>query len=165
MTFPPKVLGLVTCCEECRHYTYDSGGVYQCDLVGEPVTDYSAIAPFCPLSDYPSRLLAQMQRTIWALREPQSGVFGTLLMTHVATRLKLNLHANGSGVTILLKDRGQDREVHLQLDYIQEVRVQPLEITFMSLSGDGTFKLLPDTNPPLLRESDKEGKLWREHRL
>lgn len=160
----PKVLGQVSSCGECPNRVYYSGGVHHCRLVDEAVHDKSVVAPFCPLPDYPSRTLAQMQTTILGLREPFKYGFGMALMTHVANKLKLNLHANGSGLTIPFKDMGKDREVYLGLDYIRHIEIRPFEITF--LSGESVFKLAPDNETPLLREAaDKEGKLWSHHTL
>jgi len=164
MTFPLKVLGTVDSCGECPNYGYYSGGVHRCGLVDEAVLDKTTVAPFCPLPDYPSRIIAQMQTTILGLREPNKYGLGFALLTHIATKLKLDLHANGSGLTISFKDMGKDRKVYLGLDYIRGIEVRPFEITFTSESG--TFKLSPDTNPPLLREAaDKDGKLWSHHKL
>jgi len=164
MTFPPKVLGQVTSCGECPNHGYYSGSVYRCRLVDEAVLDKSIVAPFCPLPDYPSRTIAQMQTTILALREPLKYGFGMMLMSHIAAKLKLDLHAHGSGLTIPFKDMGKDREVYLGLDYIQGIETRPFEITF--ISGGSIFKLSPDIKPPLLHEAaDKEGKLWSQHTL
>src|SRR3569832_622543 len=148
MTFPPKVLGQVTCCGVCLFFVFFCGGVHRCRLVDVAVLDKSIVAPFCPLPDYPSRIIAQMQTTILGLREPLKHGFGLALITQVATRLKLNLHANGTGITIPFKDMGKDRKVYLGLDYIREIDVRPFEITFVG--GESIFKLSPDSNPPLL---------------
>jgi hypothetical protein len=164
MTFPPKVLGQVTSCGECPNYSYYSGGVHRCSLVEEAVLDKTIVAPFCPLPDYPSRTIAQMHITILGLREPLKYGFGLALMTHIAAKLKLDLHANGLGLTIPFKDMGKDREVYLGVDYIRDIEVRPFEITFTS--GKSIFKLSPDSDPPLLREAaDKEGKQWSHHPL
>ena len=160
----PKVLGTVASCSECPNYVYYSGGVHRCTLVEETVSDKSIIAPFCPLPDYPSRTIAQMQTTILGLREPLKYGFEVALMTHIATKLKLDLHANGSGLTIPFKDTGKDREVYLRLDYILDIEVRPFKITFMS--GESIFELSTDTDPPLLREAaDKDSNLWISHEL
>ena len=164
MTYPPKMLGQVSSCGACPNYIYYSGGVYHCKLVEEAVLDKSIVAPFCPLPDYPSRIIAGMQTTILGLREPLKYGFSMALMTHIAARLKLDLHASGSGLTIPFKDMEKAREVYLGLDYIRDIQVRPFEVTFMS--GDSLFKLSSDTDPPLLREAaDKDGKCWSHHKL
>lgn len=160
----PKVLGNVTSCGRCPNYLYYSGGVYRCSLVDEAVLDKSIIAPFCPLPDYPSRTIAEMQTTILGLREPLKYGFGLALMTHIATKLKLNLSVSGSGIAIPFKDMNGDRQVYLMIDYIREVTVRPFEVAFQS--GDGIFKLSPDTNPPLLYEAtDVDSKAWNQYEL
>jgi hypothetical protein len=164
MAYPPKVVDTVTSCSHCPHYSYDSGNVNRCSLVGEVVRDKTIVAPFCPLPDYPSRLIAEMQMTIAGLRDPLKYSFGLTLLTYVANRLKLNLHANGSGIIIPFKDMKKDREAYLGLDLIRGIELRPFEITF--LSSDGDFKLAPDGDPPLLREAaDKDGKNWYHHTL
>jgi hypothetical protein len=157
----PKILGQVASCGICPNYVYYSGGVHRCRLVDETVRDKEIVAPFCPLPDYPSRMISGMQATILGLREPNKYDFGIALLTHVATKLKLDLHAHGSGITILLMD---ERKVYLGLDYITEVRLRPFEITFAN--EEGKFKLSPDADPPVLSEAaGADGNLWHHHNL
>lgn len=159
---PPKVLALVASCKECPNHSYYSGGSHRCTLVDQAILDLTTVAPFCPLSDYPARVIVEMERTILALRDPHRYGFGLTLLTHIATKLKLNLHANGLGLTISLP-KGP-REVYLGLDYVTGINPRPFEIAFTS--GESKFRLTPDSSPPVLCEAtDKEGKLWTEHNL
>lgn len=159
-----KVQKLVSSCGECPHYNYYSGRAYRCAMVDQTVFDKEKVAPFCPLADYPSGIIADMEVTILALRKPLEYGFGLALLTHVAGKLKVNLHANGRGLTVPLKDR----KVYLGLDYVKHVSPYPnFEITFMS--GEGKFKLFPDLSPPQLHEATRpiEGgeEFWQHHRL
>jgi hypothetical protein len=164
MVFPFKILGLVRSCGLCPNYEYYSGGVHRCKLVEEVVIDNTVVASFCPLSNYPSDIMAQMEMTISTLREPHKHGFGVVLLGHIATKLKLNLDTNQLGLIILLNDAGKGREVYLSLDHICEILVHPFEITFTS--GLSVFKLSPDTRPVVLREAtDEDHILWRYHEL
>ena len=156
-----KILDRITSCGECPHYVYYSGGVHNCRLVDEVVRDKSRVAPFCPLADYPSRVIADMETTITGLREPLTYGFGLALLTYVAAKLKVNVHTRGSSLVVPLKD---GRKVGLGLDYITAIRVYPFEISFNH--GEHSYKLLPDVGQ--LRESvpPKEGQeeeLWLHH--
>lgn len=159
----PKVLRLVRSCGECPHYVYYSGGVHHCVEVGEAVIDKHVIAPFCPLADYPAHAISSMETTIRLLREPNDYGFGLALLTHVATKLKLNLAPSARGITIAFKDGGKERSVFFGTDYITAVDLHRGEITFRN--GEGKFfRLAPDIEPPILWESaEKDG--WYEHRL
>ncbi|HVM58800.1 MAG TPA: hypothetical protein VMT80_00485 [Candidatus Paceibacterota bacterium] len=165
-----KVLGTVASCGECPNYGYYSGNAHECKLVEHVVVDKNRIAPFCPLADFPSKLLADMDATIRGLREPYTFAFPITLLTHVATRLKVPIHENGRGLTIPFKDGGGEREVYLSADYITGLVLTPgFEIEFMA-KGDKRFKLLPDTHPPQLCEAvphpEKVGEcLWRHYHL
>jgi hypothetical protein len=161
----PKVLGQVTSCGECPNYVYYSGGQHRCRLVDETVLDKSIVAPFCPLPDYPSRAIADMQTTILGLRAAEHRGFQLMLLTYVANRLKVNVPAHARGLMVPLKDR----EVYMGLDRISEVKVWPLEISFSQ--GKNMFILSPDSSPPLLREKvlqavdGDELSTWRHHHL
>lgn len=164
MNIPPKVLGLVSSCGECPNCDYNSGGASQCRLIGERIRDKTIVAPFCPLPDYPSRSIAEMEITIVGLRKQFALGFGLTLMTHIATKLKLNMHTNGSGLRIPFRDMGKDREAFLELSCICHIGIQPFAVTF--LDGNKKFKLLPDTKPSLLYEAtEREGESWRCHEL
>jgi hypothetical protein len=159
-----KITKIVQTCAECPYYSYYSGGASKCNMVDEVVIYRKEVAPFCPLPDYPSRTIAEMQTTIASLREPNKFGGALALLSHVATKLKLPLSANGSGITIPFKDMKKDREIYLGIDYIREVSMRPFEITFWW--NDGTFKLSPDADPPLLREkADPNQDLWHHHNL
>ncbi|MEK7068600.1 MAG: hypothetical protein AAB964_02185 [Patescibacteria group bacterium] len=158
----PKIVKIVNSCSECPNYGYLSGGRHECRLVGHMVLDNAVVAPFCPLADYPSQMIANMQTTILGLRKPLEYGFGLALLTHVAAKLKLNLRTNRSGIMIPFN---KDCEVYLGLDYIRGIEVNPFEITFVGSRGS-LFKLSPDADPPLLRERiDFAGNTWRHHQL
>jgi hypothetical protein len=163
-TFPPKILGQVTSCGVCPHRTYYSGSIHRCALVDEDIINDSVVAPFCPLPDYPSDKLAQMQKTIEALREPLKYSFGMAVLTHIAAKLKLNLSAKNAGITIPFKDGTQDRKVFLEIGCVTGIDARTSEVTF---TNDGkVFKLNIDGREPLLREAqDEKGMLWHHHRL
>lgn len=163
MTFPPKVIGLTTSCGACPNYQYYSGGRHQCALVGEIVRDKSAVAPFCPLPDFPSHALAQMEQTIRSLRDPYANAFGLTLMTHVAAKLKLNLNPDGMSLTIPFKDGAKSRQVEFCFAEVRELKVFPFELVFER--GEEVFRLLPDENSPALYLSDSAGNTWTKHSL
>jgi hypothetical protein len=158
----PKVLGMTRSCGKCPNYTYYSGGTHVCSLVDKAVLEKDEVAPFCPLPDYPSEIILDMQTTIVALREPLKYGFGMHLLTHVAAKLKRNLSSRGSGIQIPLKH--EERSIYLGVHYITTITVNPFEIEFHY--RDGLFRLAADGDPPELRElSDPEKKLWRHHEI
>ncbi|MEO6536655.1 MAG: hypothetical protein ABIT47_03090 [Candidatus Paceibacterota bacterium] len=160
----PKVLALVTSCGTCANYEYNSGGTHKCRLADQIVLDKSVIAPFCPLADYPSSVIAGMDRTIRCLREPNKYVFTHALLTFVATKLNLNLDADGRGILITFKDCGKEREAYLAYDYIMEVTVSPLIVTFISQGK--RFKVLPEGTSPTIEEhlGELPGLEGKDHR-
>jgi len=158
---PPKITGQVTSCGTCPNYRYNSGGTYQCDLVDQIVLDKNVVAPFCPLPDFPSQIIADMEMTIRGLRKPLEYGFGLTLLTHIAAKLKINVDSSGSGIAIPLKG---GRKVYLALDYITKITLRPFEIAFTRERS--TFRLSPDADPPLLHEAtDSEGRRWYQHEL
>ncbi len=102
--------------------------------------------------------------TIHGLRKPNEYGLDFALLTHIAAKLKLNIHANARGLSIPFKDVGKDRAVYLGLDYVTYIDLRYSEITFKS--GDDTYKLSLNSNPPLLKEAVKgwEGH-WYHHAL
>ena len=164
MTFPPKVLGQVTSCKECPNYVYYSGGDHHCRLVAETVLEESIVAPFCPLPDYPSRTIAEMQTTILGLRKSSRNNFEMDLLTHIASRLKLNLHPSGTGMMISFNDHGRARDIYFGIEYIRGMVFRPLIIIFVY--GDKTYKIAPDADPIILYEAvNEEGTRWLHHDL
>jgi len=155
-----KVRGLVRSCGECPDYVYYSGGKHQCRLVEETVVDKTIIAPFCPLADFPSQLLADMETTIRTLREPNKYGIVLAVLSHIATKLNENLNDRG-GLTISLKNGDS---VSLWHDYITEVSVYPWAVHFVD--GARRFKFFPDANPPelytLVTVSVAEEQLWQK---
>ncbi len=162
----PKVLGLVHSCGECPHYQYYSAGVFRCKVADQNVLDKETIAPFCPLANFPSAIIAGMEITIVGLRarDTQNTCgFGLALMTHVATKLRLNLDPGGMSITLVLNG---GREVSLCFHHITGVEHLPLKILFVDGKG-GEFELLPDLRQPILREEivKDEKRSWREFNL
>ena len=141
-----KVLDLISSCGECPNHVYYSGGRYNCRLTDETVLDSAIVAPFCPLADYPSRTIADMQRTIRVLREDGSQWFDSVLLSYIAGKFGLNILANGRGIIILLKD---DSKVEFGLDFVKEIKRYPFEIVFLD-ADDAKYVLRPDETPPNL---------------
>ncbi len=139
-----KVLPLVTSCKGCpnRHSN-------ECALVNERIADMHTVAPFCPLPDYPSHLIAQMETTISALSDPNKYGFSRMILAFIATKLTLNLSADGRSLVIPTTD---DRQIRFDPEYVTKCETVPgLDIEFRF--ADGTFRLTPDTNPPTLSEA------------
>lgn len=144
----PKIVKQVSNCGECPNYGYYSGGAHRCSLVDETVLDKTRVAPFCPLPDFPSKVIAAMEHTIVGLRGGFNHVFSLYLLTYIATKLGIKLEASGRAV--LRIPLLEDRELWLDLDQATVVNVRNLEIRF---THEGTtFVLYPDTNPPELCE-------------
>lgn len=143
-----KILMLLNSCGECPSYKYRSGGRYECSGIGEIVQDKNSIAPFCPLPDFPSRTLANMDVTIRTLREPNKYGLVLAILSHIATKLNLLLNSDGM-VAIELKN---GESIQLRHDGITEISTYPYAVHFVF--GDRSFKLEPDgkTPPNYLRE-------------
>jgi len=140
-----RIVALVQSCNKCPHCI--GGNRPECDLVDEIIIDRTTIAPFCPLTMYPSGTIASMDWTIRTLREPNKYGLSLAILSHVATKLGTTLSILGS-VGISLKD---GTTVYLRYDYITYLTIT--EIHFMY--GGGTYKLYPDSNPPRLFEQVK----------
>ncbi len=123
----PKVVITTTSCGTCPNYSYYSGGVYRCSLVDEAVLEKNRIAPFCPLPDYPSSIIADMQVTMLGLQKSVDYSFPFALFTFIAAKLKRTVSANGSTIVIPVRDR---EPVRLRFDSILELKTLPLSIRF-----------------------------------
>lgn len=162
----PKMLQLVQKCGDCPHYEYYSGGQYKCRLTGEVVRDKTVIAPFCPLTGYPSRMLARMEATIQVLRDSRKYGLAIAVLSHIATKLDTMLGPDGV-VAIALKN---GETVYLAPDHITEMAMQPF-CSIQFLSGKKVYMLCPDTVPPQLSvqiEAILDGvneTLWRRCEL
>lgn len=157
----PKIVTQVSFCGECPHYRYYSGGAHECEKVQQIVREKSKVAPFCPLPDFPSRVIAEMQTTIEMLREPYKFGFDLALLTHVATKLKLSIEANGRGILI---PYGQGNHAYLGSEYITKIQVVPCEIFFSEKLTK--YRLIPDgPEPSLYKALDQEGRRWTLYRL
>lgn len=156
----PKILMLISSCGGCPNYGYYSGGQYRCNLVDENVEDKTTIAAFCPLSDFPSRTLANMDMTIRLLREPNKYGLGVTLISHLATKFKTPMSRDGA-IHIALKD---GTSVYVRYDSITEVLAHQGSVVIVN--ENGRFKLVPDAVPPqLFQEIKREGitdELWKK---
>ena len=149
----PKVVQLVTSCGGCPNKGYYSGAASQCKLTDEIIQDMASIAPFCPLADFPSKKLADQEMTIRLLREPHKYTLASAILSHVATKLKVEVSASGH-VELKLK---KGESVYLMLSHILEITSQPWVIVFMC--GSKKYKLYPDGAKPELSVAVKlEGR-------
>lgn len=140
-----KILALVTACKSCPNYHYDSGGRYKCGLADEHIIDANRVASFCPLADFPSRTIAQLERTVFALQNPGQYGFEYMLLAHCATKLRALFSSDGSSLQIPLRD---ETFVSLRFDHITKVETYPATLYFNH--DDSQYKLHPDTDPPKL---------------
>ena len=161
-----RITGMTRSCRECANRAHYSGGAHVCRLVDEiihPQYEHE-VAPFCPLPEYPSRAIAGMQATIRAMQSAQERDLGLALLAHIAAKLKLALDPGARGIAIPFKDKKEDCEAYLGLEYVTEIAPWHYAITFRS--GDRIFRLHPDSDPPLLEEArDAHGELWTHHSL
>lgn len=95
----PKILSLIQKCGSCPRRHGD-----RCGEVDEVILDSSRVAPFCTLSDYPNRTIADMEATIKALRENDNTSFPIAVLSLIATRLGTNLCSDYMGIDIPLAD-------------------------------------------------------------
>jgi hypothetical protein len=148
----PKILKLVNCCRECpnRHGS-------ECSLVNERIANIDVVAPFCPLSDYPSQIIAGLALTVAGAREPHKWGLDYAVINHVAAKLGLPFNAGRTSITIPYNRNGEVGEARLMSDYT--INVDGYSITFVD--GDKKFKLSPDSSPPTLsiELKDRPG-LW-----
>ena len=158
---------MVRCCGECPNYQYYSGGSHICTLVDQFVRNKEQIAPFCPLSDYPSKIIADLSETVRLAQGAQKINFSAVMMSYIASYLKLNVEASGRGIVIPF---GDDKEVTLDFSWITEVSVDRGFIVKFSDNGKA-FELIIDTQNPVLKEETEspegyeEGTLFIEHQL
>lgn len=157
-----KILKIVDSCGGCPNYGYDSGGRHKCKLVDEIVPDKTEVASFCPLTEFPSRMLANMNETIRLLREPNKYGIVLAVLSHISTKLKKDADRNG-GITIELKNN--QAPVYLRHDGITSV--VPFQGAVFFVDGEHKYKLYPDTLPPqLLVQVAPEGfrtdELWEQ---
>lgn len=152
----PKIIGMTKSCGSCpnRQATH-------CLLVGGEILDKDIIAPFCPLSDYPARRIADQQAMILSLRDPHKWGVNLALMTHVAAKLGQNVNANRmTTVTIPYKRGTEEFELLLDFEYITAIDVLGgFGIVFRY--REDTFKLNADSTPPTLSLQSKQNpELW-----
>ena len=114
-------------------------------MVGQVIPDKSVIAAFCPLADFPSKLLASQDATIRTLREPNKYAMVHALMSHLATKLNVLLDER-LGVTLTLKD---GETVRLHPECVTFTEVMPGAVIHFVCEGV-KYKLFPDPRPPSL---------------
>lgn len=162
-----KILDLVASCGKCPNYGYYSGGVHECRMTNQIVHRPGEIAPFCPLPDFPSAVIAGLDMTIKRLMEPYSLTLPCALLSHVSAKLGLAFDSRGSTVMIPLEGGEQ---IPVTFDSIVEVKMGfGAEIHFLGNNRE-KYVLYPDATPPALRqELDTTGPngeaLFRDLRL
>lgn len=128
--------------------------------MNQVVTDKNSIALFCPLPDYPAGTIANMDMTIRTLREPNKYGLALTILSHVATKLNVNMDTNGT-IKIPLKDESY---VMLYHDAIIEIPTHPYAIVFVF--QEQTYKLTTDGDRPKLYKSTtvafQDNPLWQE---
>lgn len=143
----PKILALVDSCKKCPNRRPYSGNTHECLLVDQKIADDSAIAPFCPLVDFPAQKLADLDNTVRLLREPNKYGLVLAVMSHAATKLKTTV-TDRHAIKIMLKD---GTSVMLFPDHILSIDpMQAGEIEFMF--DRRKFRLCPDGREPTLQE-------------
>lgn len=158
----PKILALVSSCKGCDHRKYDSGNRYNCDLVDEQIIDESCVAPFCPLTDFPSNQIAKLERTVQALQQSNDFGFYWAVMAFVVKKSGRTLSADGRYITFNQKEGDP---VYLINDHIIEIDLQQGHIVF--LHEKERYAFVTSTPPRLLREEsyrigDEDKKGWQE---
>lgn len=144
----PRILKLIRACDECPHKRYDSGGQNDCDLTGQRVpSSLTGIAGFCPLPNYPGKIIADQEHSLKMLREAYSFNFMTTLMAHVSIKLDVNLDSRSGGI---LFETADNEWIRLHPECIIMLEWRPLEITFVDSSTGCTYKLQPDAHRPRL---------------
>jgi|GEM_PF-1653471 len=149
---PPKVLGTVSSCRECPNRTYASGGQYECSLVREviPKGTETKVASFCPLPDFPSGKIADLERTIRMLYKPNDCEFSVAMLLHIAARLETVVSKNGICITLKDPQDKSGKQIDLWWGSITKIELYPNYIHFVS--GGTTFRLDIDARPPKIEE-------------
>lgn len=157
----PKILTLIDSCKGCPHHRYDSGGRYDCKLVGEQIIDSSRVAPFCPLPDFPANQIARLERTVQALQQPNDFGLYWAILAFIAKKSRTTLSADGRYITFTQKDGDP---IYLVNDHIVEVDLQQGRIVF--LCEKDKYAFVTSTPPRLLKEvslmGDESKKGWQE---
>ncbi len=131
----------------------------------ETIPQDVSIAPFCPLPDYPSGVIAQMEATIRTLRGLGKPPFFIEIFSLLAKRLGVLLHTNSGGLTIELED---DTKVHLLYDTIHNVEVSHTTWSIFFHHEGTLYRLSLYDKPSLSRKVQipgVENMLWQECEL
>lgn len=151
----PKVLRLIRSCGECSHYS--SG---QCTLADAPVHDCTVVPAFCPLNDYPGKVIADLEATLRFMQDERyQHALVMAVLIHIAAKLHKPMDARTAAIALLLED---ERVIHLTHDSISAVDPHSWEITF--LSKQSIFRLNINELPPTLLEQvhyKDVGDLWK----
>ncbi|HVY72611.1 MAG TPA: hypothetical protein VG984_00965 [Candidatus Paceibacterota bacterium] len=150
-----RMLGLVTSCGKCPNRRSDT-----CIPAGEQrIVDLDKIASFCPLSVYPARQMAGMEKTIDYVQKPLSDQpFGVVLLNYVAARLKVKIHPEGASLDIPLKD-GNTVRLDLHRAHLKE-DVFRLQIEFFD-GRTQTYVLTIDRSIELKFKREGDGELFQ----
>ncbi len=152
----PKILGTTNSCGGCPKRDGD-----RCSLVDTRILDKDIVAPFCPLPDYPSGVIADQQAMIMHMRDPHKWGVSLAVITHIAAKLGRNVNANRvTTVTIPYRRGKEEFELLLDFEYITAVDVLGgFGIVFQY--REDTFKLRADSTPPALSVQSKQNpELW-----
>lgn len=143
-----KITATTQSCDKCPYKRYRTAGRYECSKVEQDILDLTQIAPFCPLGDFPARIIAGMEQTIVRLREPYSHSLLLANLNHVATKLNLDLKPDGGGIDIPCQNGKTELVVCFDIRNIIEFDIRSHGFTFVS--GSETYRLMPDADPPRL---------------
>ncbi len=152
-----KVLQIIESCNGCPNRRYSSGGAYDCTLLDERIPEEVVIAPFCPLTDYPSRIIAEMATTIHLLRKQNTTSFTLGILSLIATKLELNVRSDYLGIDIPLQD---GTVVHLS-GYDFECDLIGLQV--VQFNYNGTKYQLHLNQEPSLHKAVRTGEDLEEH--
>ena len=130
-----RMLALINSCGKCDRCKCNSGGIYTCDMVNQPIRDKTRIADFCPLPTYPDREIASLEATVKLLRVPNEHGFRHAIMAFIADKLKATISLNGEHITILI---GKEKTPLLLFrDAITEFDLDSSMVIFVASTSPG----------------------------
>jgi len=145
------MLAFISSCKSCPNRKYASGGVYDCTLAHERIPDAVGIASFCPLPDYPARIIAEQEATIRALRDQQSLSLTVGILSLIAMKLGVTLHPDYLGLTLECEN-GEKVFLHHDSFGVTEFT---LMVTFRDQGKN--YRLSIGSEPLLMVEVTREG--------
>ena len=152
----PKIVALTQSCKQCPNYSYFSGGQSICSLANQIVLEPSEIAPFCPLADYPSEIIASLQKTMNYHRHGYRHTLKSLVMTHIAAKLNCAVDPTGRHIKIPLRESSE--VVVFTIDLVTQLSFDV--IAFMD-TDDKRYILYVDGDKPILRRKVGEDQ-WED---